>query len=101
MKIQSATYITAKNDINGNPRRAYIINEIVLEDVTPYQYIIDVLDDYYEGKEVVSKNYPLCHLNGYQIEVSPKVYKQYIKIGEAKRAGRKAETKIKKAEVTV
>jgi hypothetical protein len=87
MKIRSTTYITTKNDINGNPRRAYIINEIDLKDTQPYQYIIDVLDEGYNGKSIVTDNYPDCFFNGYQINVQPSEYNQYIKIGKTKRNG--------------
>jgi hypothetical protein len=85
MKIQTATYITAKHDINGNPRRAYIINEIDTESKYSSYHIIDVIDEGYNGKNAVSVTYPNCLFSGYQIQVSPSEYNQYIKIGVAKR----------------
>jgi hypothetical protein len=90
MKVQFATFITSTPDTNGNARRAYIINEVDESEARPYPYIIDVIDEYFQGSEVVTKQYPNCRMPGYNIDVTPKVYNQYIKIGEAKRKGRVA-----------
>jgi hypothetical protein len=87
-KVQFVTYIGTKNDVNGNPRRAYIISEIDLTAERQYPYIIDVFDEDYEGDRAFKKHYPHLEKGGYMIDTSISCYKEYIKIGIAKRKGR-------------
>lgn len=87
-KIQTITHIGTKHDTNGNPRRAFIINEINLEDARPYPYIIDVVDQGYLGTDAFKDKYPHLEAPGYMIETTPTEYRNFLKIGEAKRKGR-------------
>lgn len=88
MKKQFVTYIGTKNDTYGNPRRAYIVNEIDFSETNPYPYIVDVLDEGYQGREVLRKNGYNLNPGGYMIETTPSEYKNFLKIGKAKREGR-------------
>jgi len=84
-KVRFAIYIGTKNDSFGNPRRAFLVNEIDLSEPKPYPYIIDVVEEGYYGKEALTEAYPDLNPPGYMIYTSPSDYKNFLKIGREKR----------------
>jgi hypothetical protein len=87
-KIQTVTYIGTKNDVNGNPRRAFLVNEINLELSEPYQYLIDVVEEGYNGRDALKRAGYNLNTPGYMIETTPTEYKHFIRHGKELRENR-------------
>lgn len=71
-----AIKVSTKNDVNGNPRRAYIVNKVHGE----YAERLAVIDEDYWGMQALRKQYPDAILLQ-EIEVAPAEYRKWIKVG--------------------
>ena len=72
-----ANKINAGNDVNGNPRRAYIVQEIL--ENTNYASTIDVIDEGYEGSTALFNKYPDVRWSGLEVPTTVKAYKTLLK----------------------
>lgn len=73
-------YIHAKhvngNDVNGNPRRMFLVYELRNGDFS----MIDILWEGYRGNEVVTEKYPDALPVYTPLEMPPAMYRQYKKL---------------------
>lgn len=77
--VQVATKISTTNDTNGNPRRLWIINEIVVDGIhAPHSNRVGIVEEGYRGNGALYEAFPNA-ITAEQINVSPSEYKQYIK----------------------
>lgn len=70
-----ATHCKAPNDVNGNPRRLFMVSE-VMENGSD---LVAVLDEGYNGNDAFRKYYPEAVMLT-SIEISAKEYKRLLKL---------------------
>ena len=70
MKI--AVYIGANNDVNGNPRRAFLVMD-------KNAMVIDVIDEGYNGTSKLMAKYPNIQVSG-RIDVTVEEYEYNLNL---------------------
>ena len=73
----TATHCMAENDVNGNPRRLYIIQEVL--EGQDYSRLVAVIDEDYNGPNAFRKQYPEA-IRMLDITISAKEYKNLLKL---------------------
>ncbi len=68
-------HLATKHDVNGNPRRLYVILDSDGD-------VVDVIDEGYAGNSQVRKKYPDAVV-GPRIEVPISEYKDWLKYGRS------------------
>ena len=69
--VQVATKITTKNDVNGNGRRLWVINEIVHDGIrAPHSNRVGIIEEGYEGTKAIKTT---------EFYVAPSEYNVYLK----------------------
>jgi hypothetical protein len=74
-----AIRLDAPRDINGNPRRVYLVIDPLSGGSTEGQHIIDTIDEGYEGRSALTSRYPGAKYL-FSVKVTTQEYKTWLKL---------------------
>jgi hypothetical protein len=94
-------HVNAGNDQSGNPRRGWILYRVIpweTADGTTWHgtAIVDFFDEGYDGDEAIPPRYRRYPTTG-QIRVTPKAYREFIRLGARGRIVDRVERLMEKA----